>query len=98
MALVPQLTDFVSFPAVSVDGIMDGRGLAAELVLGAEGVQMGTAFLLCPENGIHLEYKEAVLRAESEETALTRAFSGKPARGIRNRFMEEMEGRELPTF
>lgn len=98
MALVPQLADSVSVPIVAAGGIMDGRGLAAALVLGAEGVQMGTAFLPCPESGIHPEYKEVVLAAESEETALTRAFSGKPARGIRNRFMEEMEGREVPAY
>ncbi|CAN5333909.1 nitronate monooxygenase family protein [soil metagenome] len=98
MALVPQLADSLSVPVVAAGGIMDGRGLAAALVLGAEGAQMGTAFLPCPESGIHPKYKEAVLGAESEETALTRAFSGKPARGIRNRFMEEMEGREVPAY
>lgn len=98
MALVPQLADSLSVPVVAAGGIMDGRGLAAALVLGAEGVQMGTAFLPCPESGIHPKYKEAVLEAESEETTLTRAFSGKPARGIRNRFMEEMKGSEVPAY
>jgi len=77
---------------------MDGRGLAAALMLGAERVQMGTAFLPCPESGIHPKYKEAVLAAKSEETSLTRAFSGKPARGIRNRFIEEMEEQEVPAY
>jgi nitronate monooxygenase len=98
MALVPQLADSASIPVVAAGGIMNGRGLAAALVLGAEGAQMGTAFLPCPESGIHPKYKEAVLRAESEETALTRAFSGKPARGIRNRFLTEMEGTEVPSY
>ncbi len=98
IALVPQLADSLSVPVVAAGGIMDGRGLAAALVLGAEGVQMGTAFLPCPESGIHPKYKEAVLGAESEETALTRSFSGKPARGVRNRFIEEMEGKEIPGF
>lgn len=98
MALVPQLADSLSVPVVAAGGIMDGRGLAAALVLGAQGVQMGTAFLPCPESGIHQKYKEAVLGAESEETAITRAFSGKPARGIRNRFMEEMDGEEVPEY
>jgi len=98
MALVPQLADSLSVPVVAAGGIMDGRGLAAALVLGAEGVQMGTAFLPCPESGIHPKYKEAVLAAESEETALTRAFSGKPARGIRNRFLSEMDGEEVPEY
>ena len=98
MALVPQLADSLSVPVVAAGGIMDGRGLAAALVLGAEGVQMGTAFLPCTESGIHPKYKEAVLAAESEETALTRGFSGKPARGIRNRFMEEMDREEVPEY
>jgi nitronate monooxygenase len=98
MALVPQLADSLSVPVIAAGGIMDGRGLAAALVLGAEGVQMGTAFLPCPESGIHPKYKEAVLAAESEETSLTRAFSGKPARGIRNRFMEEMDEQDVPAY
>lgn len=98
MALVPQLADSLSVPVIAAGGIMDGRGLAAALVLGAEGVQMGTAFLPCSESGIHPKYKEAVLAAKSEETSLTRAFSGKPARGIRNRFIEEMEEQEVPAY
>jgi len=98
MTLVPQLADSLSVPVVAAGGIMDGRGLATALVLGAEGVQMGTAFLPCPESGVHPKYKEAVLAAESEETALTRAFSGKPAHGIRNRFLSEVAGEEVPTF
>ncbi len=98
IALVPQLADSLSVPVVAAGGIMDGRGLAAALLLGAEGAQMGTAFLPCPESGIHPRYKEAVLEAESEETALTRSFSGKPARGIRNRFMKEMERMEAPAY
>jgi nitronate monooxygenase len=96
MALVPQFADSLSVPVIAAGGIMDGRGLAAALVLGAKGVQMGTAFLPCPESGIHPKYKEAVLAARSEETSLTRAFSGKLARGIRNRFMEEIDEQEVP--
>lgn len=98
IALVPQLADSLSTPVIAAGGIMDGRGLAAALMLGAEGVQMGTAFLPCPESGIHPKYKEAVLKAASEDTALTRAFSGKPARGIRNRFLSEMSGEEVPEY
>nr|MDQ3318437.1 nitronate monooxygenase [Actinomycetota bacterium] len=98
IALVPQLADSVGVPVVASGGIMDGRGLAAALLLGAEGVQMGTAFLPCPESGIHEKYKEAVLGVESESTALTRAFSGKPARGIRNRFMNEMSDKDVPEY
>jgi nitronate monooxygenase len=98
MALIPQLADAVGVPVVAAGGIMDGRGLAAALGLGAEGVQMGTAFLASTESGIHSKYKEAVLEAASEDSAITRAFSGKPARGIRNRFLSEMSGREIPSF
>ena len=92
MALVPQVVDAVGIPVLAAGGIMDGRGLAAALALGADGVQMGTAFLACPESGAHEGYKRALLGATEEETTVTRAFSGKAARGIKNRFTEEMEG------
>lgn len=70
---------------------MDGRGIAAALALGASAVQMGTAFLTCHEAGIPDAYKEAILGAHEDQTRLTRAFSGRPARGIVNRFMIEMD-------
>src|SRR5262245_11948819 len=70
---------------------MDGRGIAAALALGAAAVQMGTAFLTCDEAGIPNAYKAAILRAREHETRLTRAFSGRPARGIVNRFMTEVD-------
>ena len=100
LALVPQVVDSVGVPVVASGGIMDGRGLAAALVLGAAGAQMGTAFLTCPESGAHPDHKEAVLGAGEEDTAVTRAFSGKPARGLRNRFMGEVERRaeEIPPY
>jgi nitronate monooxygenase len=69
VALVPQLADSLSAPGIAAGGIMDGCGLAAALTLGAEGVQMGTAFLPRPESGIHPKDKEAVLAAQSEERA-----------------------------
>jgi nitronate monooxygenase len=100
MALVPQVVDALTVPAIAAGGIMDGRGLAAALALGAEAVQMGTAFLVCGESGAHPAYKEAVLGAAEDRTVLTRAFSGRPARGIENRFLREMrehEG-ELPPY
>ena len=87
MALVPQVVDHVSIPVIASGGIMDGRGIIASLFLGAAGVQMGTAFLTCSESGAHEPYKQAILRATEEDTRFTRAFSGKPARGIVNRFM-----------
>jgi nitronate monooxygenase len=91
MALVPQAVDAVKIPVIASGGIMDGRGLAAALALGASGVQMGTAFLTCAEAGIPQAYKDAILAAREHETRLTRAFSGRPARGIVNRFMTEVE-------
>lgn len=91
MALVPQVADAVSVPVVASGGIMDGRGIAAALALGAEAVQMGTAFLTCEEAGVPESYKAALLSAGASDTRLTSAFSGKPARGVVNRFMTEVE-------
>ncbi len=91
MALVPQVVDAVKVPVVASGGIMDGRGVAAALALGASAVQMGTAFLTCNEAGIAEAYKEAILSAHEQETRVTCAFSGRPARGIVNRFMEETD-------
>ena len=94
MALVPQMVDAVSVPVVAAGGIMDGRGLAAALVLGAGAAQMGTAFLACEESGAHPEFKRAILEAAEDETAITRAFSGRAARGIKNRFLVEVGAHE----
>lgn len=91
MALVPQIADAVDIPVVASGGIMDGRGIAAALALGASAVQMGTAFLTCDEAGIPEAHKAAILKAAENETRLTRAFSGRFARGIVNRFMTEVE-------
>jgi nitronate monooxygenase len=91
IALVPQIADAVDVPVVASGGIMDGRGIAAALALGAAAVQLGTAFLTCREAGVPDCYKEAIPRARENDTRLTRAFSGRPARGIANRFMEEVE-------
>lgn len=100
MALVPQMVDALSIPVIASGGIMDGRGLAAALVLGAEAAQMGTAFLACEESGAHPEFKRAVLEAAEDETTVTRAFSGRAARGIKNRFLIEVgeHEEELPPF
>ncbi|MGH8750685.1 MAG: NAD(P)H-dependent flavin oxidoreductase, partial [Burkholderiales bacterium] len=78
-------------PVIASGGIMDGRGIAAALALGAGAVQLGTAFLTCDEAGIPEAYKQAILDAREHETLMTRAFSGRPARGIVNRFMTEVE-------
>lgn len=94
ISLVPQMVDAVSIPVIASGGIMDGRGIVAALALGASAVQMGTAFLTCNEAGIPEAYKEAILTAREDQTRITRAFSGRPARGIVNRFMTEIESQD----
>jgi nitronate monooxygenase len=95
MALVPQVVDAVRIPVIAAGGIMDGRGIAAALDLGAQAAQLGTAFLACDESGVHRAYKERLLLAaqdpEKSLTCLTRAFSGRYARGLVNRFIEIMQ-------
>jgi nitronate monooxygenase len=99
VALVPQVVDAVRVPVIAAGGIMDGRGVAAALALGASGVQLGTAFLACPESGASRAYKQAILaRPEEDDTVLTRAFSGKLARGIANRFTASMADAPLLPF
>lgn len=100
MSLIPQVVDQVSIPVIAAGGIMDGRGLMGSLCLGANGVQMGTAFLTCEESGAHQLHKEAILQSNEEQTVLTRAFSGKWARGIHNKFISEMKEFEdqFPEF
>ncbi|WP_068775253.1 nitronate monooxygenase family protein [Paenibacillus sp. FJAT-26967] len=100
MALVPQIADSVQVPVIASGGIMDGRGIAAALALGAEGVQFGTAFLTCTESGAHPAHKAAVLGSSDESTMLSRAVSGKYARGIRSRLLEELEplAGQLPGY
>ncbi len=94
ISLVPQVVDAVRVPVIASGGIMDGRGIAAALALGASAVQLGTAFLTCDESGVPNAYKEAILHAHEDQTRVTRAFSGRPARGIVNRFMEEVDSND----
>ena len=100
MALVPQIVDAVSVPVIASGGIMDGRGIAAALALGADAVQLGTAFLSCPESAIPEVHRTTLADARDDQTRLTSAFSGRPARGIENRFIREMKGgeAEFPDF
>lgn len=88
VALVPQVVDAVRVPVIASGGIMDGRGLVAALALGASAVQMGTAFLACKEAGTSAGYREALLRGREDTTTLTRAFSGRMARGLSNEFIK----------
>ncbi len=96
-ALIPQLTDHASVPVIAAGAIMDARGMLAALILGASAVQMGTAFLTTHESPISREYKNAILKASSSSTTLTRSFTGKSARAIRNRFVDEMDSFEELT-
>ncbi|MBJ6762399.1 nitronate monooxygenase [Myxococcaceae bacterium JPH2] len=94
MALVPQLVDAVRLPIIASGGIMDGRGIVAARWLGASGVQLGTAFMLCPEAGTSATHRAALRTASAGATRITRAFSGRPARGIVNDFSAALEGSE----
>jgi nitronate monooxygenase len=94
LSLVPQVVDAVKVPVIAAGGIADGRGVAAALMLGAQGVQIGTAFLACSESGASALHREKLFTTGPTQTALTRAFTGRLARGIRNQFMEELAGHE----
>jgi nitronate monooxygenase len=91
-SLVPQVVDLVDVPVIAAGGIGDARGVVAALVLGAEAVQMGTALLGCEESGASRLHRQALLERNAAHTALTRGFTGRLARGIRNRLMEELNG------
>lgn len=88
MALVPQIVSRVRVPVLAAGGIMNGQGIAAALALGASGAQLGTAFLDCPEAGTSAAHRAALRSEAARRTVITRAFSGRPARGIRNRFTD----------
>src|SRR5204863_1675699 len=90
MPLVPQVVDAVDgrVPVVAAGGIVDGRGLAAALVLGADGVWVGTRFIATPEARSAPGYKDALLRTAEDGTTVTRAYSGKPMRTVRNAWTE----------
>lgn len=98
MALVPQVVDAVRTPVIAAGGIMDGRGFAAALALGASAVSLGTAFLRCPEAGTSKPYRQALKEARDDATVLTRAFSGRAARGLANRFTREMAVAPLAPY
>ncbi len=90
LALVPQIVDAVRIPVIAAGGIADGRGVAAVVRLGACAAQIGTAFLLAHEAATASAYRDALKHASPADTIVTEAFSGKPARGIANRFTREL--------
>ena len=94
LSLVPMVVDAVRIPVIAAGGIADGRGIAAALCLGAQGVQIGTAFLACDESGAPAIHRAALRGPEARDTVLTRAFTGRLARGIRNSFTEAMRMHE----
>ncbi|MFC8915730.1 nitronate monooxygenase [Streptomyces sp. WAC05374] len=89
LALIAQVREAVPLPIVAAGGLMRGSQIAAVLAAGAEAAQLGTAFLVCPESGAHALHKQAMTNPLFVRTELTRAFSGRPARGLVNRFMHE---------
>jgi len=89
MSLVPQVVDAIGLPVIAAGGIADARGIAAAFALGASGVQIGTAFLFCPEARISAPHRAALKSARDDNTALTNLFTGRPARGLVNRLMRE---------
>src|SRR5579863_6837789 len=92
--LVREICAGVALPVIASGGIMDGGDVAAALQLGAAAVQLGTAFLPCPESGAPAAYKRALLDAKKDTTVITRAFSGRPARGLTNGFIAMVAGKE----
>jgi enoyl-[acyl-carrier protein] reductase II len=93
MALVPQIVDAVDIPVLAAGAIVDGRGLAAALALGAQGVWMGTRFIASEEARAGKLYREAIVAADSADTIVTRCYSGKPMRVLRNPYVEDWERR-----
>jgi nitronate monooxygenase len=99
-ALVPQIADAVAVPVIAAGGIADGRGLAAALALGAAGVQVGTAYLRCPEAKVSPPYRAALATARADDTRLQNVLTGRPARAIVNRIVRELGGMrdDVPAF
>lgn len=99
-ALVPQIVDAVRVPVVAAGGVADARGIAAALALGAAGVQIGTAYLPCPESKISAVYRRALADARDDGTSLTNVITGRPARGLTNRVIREVgpTSSDAPSF
>jgi nitronate monooxygenase len=93
-SLVPQVVDKVDVPVIAAGGIADARGVIAALALGAEAVQMGTPFLACEESGASLLHRKALREKKAGHTALTKGFTGRLARGVHNRLLQELNREE----
>ncbi len=89
-ALVPQVVDAVKVPVIAAGGIADGRGIAAAFALGAAGVQIGSAYLRCPESKVIAPARAALAQARDDSTVITNVMTGRPARGVANRVMREV--------
>ncbi len=89
-ALVPQVVDAVKVPVIAAGGIADGRGIAAAFALGAAGVQIGSAYLRCPESRVIAPARVALGQARDDSTVITNVMTGRPARGVANRVMREV--------
>jgi nitronate monooxygenase len=89
-ALVPQVVDAVKVPVIAAGGIADGRGIAAAFALGASGVQIGSAYLRCPESKVSAPARAALAEATDDSTVITNVMTGRPARGVKNRVMHEV--------
>ncbi|MGI5959815.1 MAG: enoyl-[acyl-carrier-protein] reductase FabK [Massiliimalia sp.] len=90
MCLIPQIADAVSIPVIAAGGIADGRGMAAALILGAQGVQVGTRFLVANECTIHQNYKDLVLKAKDTDSIVTGRSTGHPVRSVKNKFAKTL--------
>ncbi len=99
-ALVPQVVDAVKVPVIAAGGIADGRGIAAAFALGASGVQLGTAYLRCPESRVIAPARVAFAQARDDSTVITNVMTGRPARGVANRVMREVGpiSQDAPAF
>lgn len=97
MALIPQVRDAVSIPVLAAGGIGDGRGFAAALMLGADGVQMGTRFLVAEENSIHPTYKAKILAAKDIDTIATGKRLGHPVRSLKTTFSKSFFAKEYDS-
>jgi nitronate monooxygenase len=98
LALVPLICDAVRVPVVAAGGIMDGRGVAAVLCLGAGAAQMGTAFMLCSEAGTAAPHRAAIRAASETDVVTTSTVTGRLARGVRNRLMTELRDAKVPPY